>query len=545
MISALAEAGAVLERPDYLDAARGGGRLRAARRCATTRAGCCAPGRTARAKLNAYLEDHAFLLEALLTLYEASFEPRWFAEARALADTMIERFADDEQRRLLRDLVRPRAARGPPQGPRGPPDPVRQRERRATACCGWPRSPASTPTRSGRVACCGCSTSWPPSTRRRSATCSRRSTSTSRRCKEVALVGDDAAPARAGGARRVPAAPGAGRRRRPTACRCSQGRAPRRRPGGRLRVRALRLPGAGHRARGARAAARVEARRCRRSRGFSPPRQGWARRRRRRSSARTLRAVVARLSSWGPRPAASASGGARAPPDRAQRSRAPACASPIQAFEVPGRGRSRNVIGVLDGPPQLPAHRHGTRGQRPPGAPGANDNASGLGRDRRAGGPAARDRPGAATSGSWPPAPRSASTPARPTTSARWRWPAGPVRAAASAGSSGRCRSTRWAATGPSGCARPSTGPRRRVEGALLAPRGEPGVPVQLGARREHAATPTTASSSCSGCPACQARGGRRRRALPPQRLRPCRSGSIPSRCARPGASAPRPCRSR
>ncbi|HEX5897399.1 MAG TPA: AGE family epimerase/isomerase, partial [Thermoleophilaceae bacterium] len=45
---------------------------------------------------NAYLEDHAFLLEALLSLYEATFEPRWFAEARRLADTMIERFADDQ-----------------------------------------------------------------------------------------------------------------------------------------------------------------------------------------------------------------------------------------------------------------------------------------------------------------------------------------------------------------------------------------------------------------------------------------------------------------
>ena len=49
-----------------------------------------------RAQLNAYLEDHAYLLEALLTLYEATFDPRWFAEARELADTMIERFADDE-----------------------------------------------------------------------------------------------------------------------------------------------------------------------------------------------------------------------------------------------------------------------------------------------------------------------------------------------------------------------------------------------------------------------------------------------------------------
>jgi uncharacterized protein len=95
MISALAEAGAVLERPDYLDAARAAadfvlGSMRDAdgRLLRTFKDG--------RARLNAYLEDHAYLLEALLTLYEASFEPRWFAEARALADTTIERFADDE-----------------------------------------------------------------------------------------------------------------------------------------------------------------------------------------------------------------------------------------------------------------------------------------------------------------------------------------------------------------------------------------------------------------------------------------------------------------
>ena len=95
MISALAEAGAVLERPDYLEAAT---------RCADFVLGSLrdADGRLLRtwkdgqAKLNAYLEDHAYLLEALLTLYEASFDPRWFAEARALADAMIERFADDE-----------------------------------------------------------------------------------------------------------------------------------------------------------------------------------------------------------------------------------------------------------------------------------------------------------------------------------------------------------------------------------------------------------------------------------------------------------------
>jgi hypothetical protein len=49
------------------------------------------------ARLNAYLEDHSFLLEALLSLYEASFERRWFEAARALADTTIARFGDEER----------------------------------------------------------------------------------------------------------------------------------------------------------------------------------------------------------------------------------------------------------------------------------------------------------------------------------------------------------------------------------------------------------------------------------------------------------------
>jgi uncharacterized protein YyaL (SSP411 family) len=49
------------------------------------------------ARLPAYLEDHAYLVEALLTLYEATFEESWFVEARALADATIERFGDDER----------------------------------------------------------------------------------------------------------------------------------------------------------------------------------------------------------------------------------------------------------------------------------------------------------------------------------------------------------------------------------------------------------------------------------------------------------------
>jgi uncharacterized protein len=95
MVSALADAGAVLDEPLYRDAAvqcadflvtrmrdSDGRLLRTYNR--------------GRARLRAVLEDHAFLLEALLTLYEATFDPRWFGEARAFADTLLERFEDRE-----------------------------------------------------------------------------------------------------------------------------------------------------------------------------------------------------------------------------------------------------------------------------------------------------------------------------------------------------------------------------------------------------------------------------------------------------------------
>jgi len=88
MISALAQAGAALERADYVAAAA---------RAAEFLLGRRDDGRLLRTgQIPAYLDDHAYLLEALLTLYEATFDPRWYREARALADTMIERFADDE-----------------------------------------------------------------------------------------------------------------------------------------------------------------------------------------------------------------------------------------------------------------------------------------------------------------------------------------------------------------------------------------------------------------------------------------------------------------
>jgi uncharacterized protein YyaL (SSP411 family) len=41
------------------------------------------------AKLNGYLEDHAYLIEGLLELYQTTFEPRWFVAAQELAEAML------------------------------------------------------------------------------------------------------------------------------------------------------------------------------------------------------------------------------------------------------------------------------------------------------------------------------------------------------------------------------------------------------------------------------------------------------------------------
>lgn len=107
MISALAEAGALLRssRAEGVDPAVGERLLAEAQDCAdlilermrdgegrllrtigSTDDGSSGPA--------AYLEDHAFLLEALLSLYQATYEERRFEQARQIAEEMIERFAD-------------------------------------------------------------------------------------------------------------------------------------------------------------------------------------------------------------------------------------------------------------------------------------------------------------------------------------------------------------------------------------------------------------------------------------------------------------------
>ena len=67
-------------------------------RCVRPMAGCSgliAPGRAP--KLNGYLEDYAFFLDALVSLYEATFEARWIEAALDLTDVLIDQFWDEAE----------------------------------------------------------------------------------------------------------------------------------------------------------------------------------------------------------------------------------------------------------------------------------------------------------------------------------------------------------------------------------------------------------------------------------------------------------------
>ncbi len=103
-IDALARAGAVLGRSDYVAAAR-----RAAEHVLTsarladgglahvwTDSGLAGDPVGGRAAVPAFLEDFAALGGACLSLYEATFDPRWARAARDLAAAMIDQLADPD-----------------------------------------------------------------------------------------------------------------------------------------------------------------------------------------------------------------------------------------------------------------------------------------------------------------------------------------------------------------------------------------------------------------------------------------------------------------
>ncbi|MEW6731415.1 MAG: thioredoxin domain-containing protein [Acidobacteriota bacterium] len=94
MIRSFAEAARVLGRDDYRAAA-----IKATEFLLSTN---YVDGRLLRsykdgqAKYNAYLEDYAYMIDALIALYEATGKLSWLEQARVFADVMIEQFWDNE-----------------------------------------------------------------------------------------------------------------------------------------------------------------------------------------------------------------------------------------------------------------------------------------------------------------------------------------------------------------------------------------------------------------------------------------------------------------
>lgn len=94
MIRGMARAGRAFGREDWIASAR---RAMDFIRSMMWKDGrLLATFRDGRAHLNAYLDDHAFLVEAALELLQAEFDPGLLAFAEELADAMLEQFEDCE-----------------------------------------------------------------------------------------------------------------------------------------------------------------------------------------------------------------------------------------------------------------------------------------------------------------------------------------------------------------------------------------------------------------------------------------------------------------
>jgi hypothetical protein len=95
MLASFAEACAILDRPDYRKVAEANAEflLTHLRRDGLLLRTC----KNGEAKLNAYLEDYACLIDGLICLYEATGEFRWLKASVELSDKMIGQFWDEEQ----------------------------------------------------------------------------------------------------------------------------------------------------------------------------------------------------------------------------------------------------------------------------------------------------------------------------------------------------------------------------------------------------------------------------------------------------------------
>jgi len=95
MLAAFAEAARVLDRADYRTVAENNAEFILSTMMKDGRLFRTWKAQPGEAKLMAYLEDYAFYADGLLALYQTTFDPRWFQQARSLMDVVLEHFADN------------------------------------------------------------------------------------------------------------------------------------------------------------------------------------------------------------------------------------------------------------------------------------------------------------------------------------------------------------------------------------------------------------------------------------------------------------------
>jgi uncharacterized protein len=94
MMTSFAEAGVILNRPDYTEAARRNAEFVLSK--LRKDGALLRTWKDGVAKFNGYLEDYSFLIEGLVTLFETTGEFRWLEEAERLTERMIEEFWDSD-----------------------------------------------------------------------------------------------------------------------------------------------------------------------------------------------------------------------------------------------------------------------------------------------------------------------------------------------------------------------------------------------------------------------------------------------------------------
>lgn len=95
MIKALCDASQVLAHPEYYERAKLAANFMLDNLVAPD-GGLFRNYKNGKASITGFLDDYAFMIEALIALYEADFNEEWLAEATSLCNYVLKNFKDDE-----------------------------------------------------------------------------------------------------------------------------------------------------------------------------------------------------------------------------------------------------------------------------------------------------------------------------------------------------------------------------------------------------------------------------------------------------------------